>query len=60
MTTVYVLVGQFNHGGDIVLGVYTSREQADIAYTQYINERSAFDDYDIYPVELGANADTRW
>jgi hypothetical protein len=57
MTTVYVLVGQINHEGDTVLGVYVSREEADTAYAQYANENSTFDDYDVYPVELGAAAD---
>ena len=60
MTTVYVLVGQTDHEGDTVLGVYVSRLEADVAYSQYTIEHSAFDEYDIYPVELGAAAEFRW
>lgn len=57
MTTVHVLVGQTDHEGDTVLGVYASWEEADVAYTQFTIERYAFDRYDIYPVELGADAE---
>ena len=60
MTTVFVLVGQTDYAGDTVLGVYASREEADVAYAQYTIEHSVFDEYDIYPVELGAAAEHRW
>jgi hypothetical protein len=59
-TTVYVLVGQTDYEGDTVLGVYVSRLEADAAYAQYTIEHSAFDEYDIYPLELGAAAEWRW
>jgi hypothetical protein len=60
MTTVYVLVGQNDYEGDTVLGVYSSFEEADVAYSQYTIERSAFDEYDVYPIVLGAAAEWRW
>ena len=58
--TVYVLVGQTDYAGDTVLGVYVSRLEAEAAYTEYTIEHSAFDEYGIYPVELGAAAEWRW
>lgn len=60
MTIVFVLVGQTDYAGDTVLGVYASREEADVAYAQYTIEHSAFDDYDVYPMTLGAAAEFRW
>jgi hypothetical protein len=59
MTTVYVLVGQ-DHESDTVLGVYQSREEADVAYAQYIIECNQFYDYAVYPIELGAAAEPCW
>jgi hypothetical protein len=58
--TVYVLVGQTDCEGDSVLGVYQSRAEADVAYAQYTIERSRFDDYAVYPIELGAAAEPCW
>ena len=60
MTTVYVLVGQNDYEGDTVLGVYCSFEEADVAYSQYTIEHLAFDEYDVYPIVLGAAAEWRW
>ena len=60
MTTVYVLAGATDYAGDTVLGVYQTREEADAAYVQYCVDHSAFDDYTIHPIELGATAEFRW
>jgi hypothetical protein len=60
MTTVYVLLGVFDHEGDTLLGVYASNEAADVAYVQYCIDHSAFDDYRITPVEVGAAAEFRF
>jgi hypothetical protein len=60
MTTVFVLVGQHDYAGDTVLGVYPSFEEADVAYAQYTIDHSSFDEYEIYPIVLGAAAEFRW
>lgn len=60
MTTVYVLAGVTEYAGDTVLGVYQTYEEADVAYVQYCIEQSAFDDYTIHTIELGAPAQFRW
>jgi hypothetical protein len=60
MTTVFVLVGQTDYAGDTVLGVYPSFEEAIAAYNQYTTEHMGFDEYEIYPIVLGAAAEWRW
>ena len=60
MTTMFVLVGQTDYEGDTVLGVYESHEAAEIAYEQYTFSYFTYDGYDIYPIEVGAAAGSRW
>ncbi len=56
MTTVYVLLGETDHEGDTLLGVYASHEAAAVAYVQYCIDHIAYDGYRIVPVEVGAAA----
>ena len=60
MTTVYVLLGEIAYEGDNLLGVYASHEDADVAYVQYCIDHSAYDGYRIVPVEVGADAESRF
>jgi hypothetical protein len=60
MTHAFVLLGETDHEGDTLLGVYTSYEAADAAYAQYTIDHTAFDDYRIVQVEVGAAADWYW
>jgi hypothetical protein len=60
MTTVFVLLGETHYEGDTLLGVYISNEAADAAYVQYCIDHSAYDDYRIVPVEVGAVAEFRF
>lgn len=60
MTHVFVLLGETDYAGDTLLGVYSSYDDADAAYAQYTTEHSAFDDYRIQQLEIGAAAEFRW
>jgi hypothetical protein len=60
MQTVFVLLGKFDYEGSIILGVYTTHDEAKEAYEQYCVENDAFDEFEIEPVEVGAAAEWRW
>jgi len=59
MTTVFVLLGEYDYEGDTLLGVYDSHQEAENAYATFCENRAhAFDSYHIVKVEVGAPAET--
>ena len=56
---VFVLMGEFNHAGSLLLGVYASEEEARTAHGVYTRDGDRFIDY-YYVVRqtVGAHVDT--
>ena len=59
--TVFVLLGEVDYEGAMLLGVYETREQAEDAYDLFMEERpDYFDRPVIQRRELGAVAEVQW
>lgn len=55
---VFVLMGSIQYGGDILLGVYASEQEAHDAYGVYTRDRDlGFDSYNVARQVIGAPAE---